>query len=100
MEQVLMEQHITDYLEHQILLYGEHWMIFITGMYVHSSLGYQSTLIFTTASTSKVFFTLFFLYATTLPVTHAYSGGSGSEEVITYCWKAVSGFRLWQIHCK
>ena len=57
----------------------------------HSSLGYQATLIFTTAATRNV------LHAapteTTIPVTHTYTGGSASgKPMIAYCWTEIEGF--------
>jgi hypothetical protein len=57
----------------------------------HSSLGYQSSLIFTNAATRNV------LHAaptsTTIPVTHTYTGGSASGKgMIAYCWTEIEGF--------
>jgi hypothetical protein len=57
----------------------------------HSSLGYTSTLIFTTAATRNV------LHAaptsTTIPVTNTYTGGSANgKRMIAYCWTEVAGF--------
>lgn len=57
----------------------------------HSSLGYTSSLIFTTAQSRNV------LHAaptsTTLPVTHTYTGGSATgKRMIAYCWREIPGF--------
>jgi len=57
----------------------------------HSALGYQSTLIFTTAATRNVIHAA--PTATTMPVTHQFSGGSGAgQRMVAYAWRAVEGY--------